>query len=164
MSVFRLVALTAITDALKTIAPRAGVHAFDMTQAVFRGRLRYGSNDPETMISIIEDERPRDSVEAPTGGTVAANGWRLLVQGFVADDSANPTDNAYILAAEARRVLVGLQQNRNNLLGLGSKNPCVTDLMIGDPIVRPADEMSDKAYFWIPLTLKLVEDLKNPFT
>ena len=164
MSVFRLVALTALTDALKTIGPRAGVHAFDMSQAVFRGRAKYGSNDPDNMISIIEDDRIREIMEAPTGKTTASNDWRLLVQGVVRDDSENPTDKAYILSAEARRILVELQEQRHDLLGLGYKKPNVTDLMIGDPIVRPADEISDKAYFWIPLTLKLVEDLKNPFT
>lgn len=164
MSVFRLVVLTALTDAFKTIAPVAGVHHFDMSEAVFRGRASYGSNDPDNMISIIEDPRDRDVLEGTFGTAVSVDGWKLLVQGFVADNSANPTDNAYILSALARSILVGLKEQPHDLLGLGHKKPMVEAVTIGDPIVRPADEFSDRSYFWIPLTLKLVEDLKNPFT
>lgn len=164
MTVFRLAVLTALTDALKTIVPVTGKHSFNMAQAVFRGRAKYGSNDPDSMISVIEDPRDRDILEGTFGTAVSLDGWRLLVQGFVYDESDNPTDNAYILSAEARRVLVGLKEKRHDLFGLGPKKPCVEDMQIGDPIVRPADEISDRSYFWIPLTLKLVEDLKNPFT
>lgn len=160
---FRIVVLTKITEGLKAITPANG-YEHDLSAAVFRGRAVYGTNDPLPMLSIIEDPRERRNDQASVGSTASNGEWKLVIQGFVVDDFENPTDPAYLLEAEVRKALSDISDERNNLLGLGSKKPCVNALEIGDPIVRPADEFSEKAYFWIPLTVRLTEDLKNPFT
>lgn len=160
---FRVRVLTKITEALQDITP-ANDFTHDMSAAVFRGRATYGVNDPLPMLSIIEDPRERKNDQAAVGSSATSGEWNLVVQGFVPDDLENPTDPAYHLEAEVRMALTSLRDERNNLLQLGSKKPCVSSLEIGDPIVRPADEFSDKAYFWIPLKVIIIEDLKNPFT
>ena len=46
------------------------------------------------------------------------------------------------------------------ILGLGRQ---VTKLYIGPGVVRPPDEVSAKAYFWLTITLDLAEDLEHPY-
>jgi hypothetical protein len=88
----------------------------------------------------------------------------LLIQGFVKDDMDNPTDPAYVLCAEVTAAIVKAKKDKRDILGLGNRMPCVTDLAIGQPVVRPADgDVSDVAYFFLPVVLTVVEDLENPF-
>jgi hypothetical protein len=42
--------------------------------------------------------------------------------------------------------------------------PTVERVTIGQPVIRPADGVnSSVAFFWLSVTLHLVEDLENPF-
>ena len=162
-TVFRVAVQVKLTEELKQITPANGF-INDMSESVFRGRAVYGSNDPLPMLSIIEDPRERQTLDGPIGSSASSNKWRLLIQGFVKDDAENPTDPAYLLATDTYRRLVQIKvANRHDVLGFGSKKPCVTDITIGDPIVRPADDFSDKAYCWIPVVLDIVEDNENPY-
>ena len=47
-----------------------------------------------------------------------------------------------------------------DLLGMGND---VVDLRIDAPVCRPPDDLSPKAYFWLPIRLTLAEDLHNPY-
>ncbi len=159
---FRLEILNRMTTALEAVAIEDG-YLHDLEGKVFRGRARYGENDPLPLVSIIEDPRPIDGVEASRGAQTRVTPWRLIVQGFVEDDPANPTDPAYRLAADVAKALSALRTSRDKgqyILGIKR----IDDLGIASPIVRPPDDVSDKAYFWLPVTLSLVEDPANPFT
>lgn len=183
---FRLRVLKALTAALKTITVADGYrhdladksdvqHGVTVTEAfVFRGRQQFGDDDPLPMVSVLEHPRALDALLAPGGEQDRIGEWDLLIQGFVKDDPDNPTDPAHRLAAdvivclakEGRRRKPSLDGGAGepDILGLGFREPCVTKLAIGSPVVRPADGVnSSQSFFWLTLTLTLAEDPENPF-
>lgn len=164
---FRLKVLKALTLALQGITPANG-YAHDLSAAVFRGRIVYGKDDPLPMVSILEPPMPQDQL---TTAGASLGDWDLLIQGFVKDNPKNPTDPGYALLADVKRRLAIAQDQRDNgrtpnVLGLGGgkgKGNEIISMEIGSGIVRPADEVSATTYFWLTVTFKLAEDLKNPF-
>jgi len=170
---FRLRVQKALTAALKEITPANGdTHDLSdvtdrtgLTEAkVVRGRDTFGDGDPLPLVCILEDPRMLDANNADDGYTASSGDYRLFVQGFVEDDRENPTDPAYLLVAEVIRALVRQKKDRFNILGLGDTKPCVESMVIGQPVVRPGDDIvSSVANFYLPVTLKLVEDLEEPF-
>ncbi|QPC91447.1 hypothetical protein [Mesorhizobium sp. INR15] len=170
---FRLRVAKAFCGVLKSIAPSNGYRLdfSDFTddagrpaERVFRGRTIYGENDPLPMLSVLEDPRSRDPNNA-SGSVLAGNQWRLLIQGFVPDDKMHPLDPAYIASAEVVSALAKAKKVKDyNFLGLGNVGPCVTGISIGEPVHRPPDdEVSAVAYFLVPVTLTLAENLETPF-
>jgi hypothetical protein len=169
---FRLRVLKALTARLKTITVANGYQHdladFDdaglTKQRVFRGRDQFGAGDPQPMLSILEHPRALEGLLGTSGNPSSSGEWELLIQGFAEDDRLNPTDPAHLLAADVVKCLSIEAQDIYNLLGLGDRQPCVTEIRIGQPVVRPADgEISDVAFFFLSVTLKLVEDRSNPF-
>lgn len=170
---FRLRLLKALTAQLKTITPGDG-YTNDLSdytdsagraqQRVFRGRTVFGENDPLPMVSILEDPASREANNDPINSGTGANQFRILLQGFVQDDKENPLDPAYVLSAEVIQAIVRSKKDRYNILGFGHRQPCVTALSIGQPVHRPPDDdVSSVAFFLIPLTLTLAENLESPF-
>ena len=168
---FRLRVQKAMCDVIKDITPANGYEhdLSDFTdehgrpaKRVFRGRDEFGANDPLPMVSILEDPRALDANNSDDD-TPTTGDYRLLIQGFVPDDIENPTDPAHHLAADIVTALVRSKSDKFNILGLGAKMPCVTELKIGQPVVRPADDdISSVAFCFLSVTLKLVEDMENP--
>jgi hypothetical protein len=170
---FRLRAMKQLSLCVKQVNP-ANDCEFDLSdfvdsagrpaERVFRGRTLFGDNDPRPMVVLLEDPRPADAVNGTSTSPAAVNQFRVLIQGFVEDDREHPLDPAYRLSAEIIRALVRAKANRFDILGLGNKAPCVMSLSIGQPVHRPPDdEVSSVAYFLIPVTLGLVENLETPF-
>lgn len=169
---FRLRVLKALTNTIKTVTPANGYtnNLADWTEAgvtlsrVFRGRELFGDTDPLPMVSVLEHPRALDAMLAPESQPEAIGEWDLLVQGFVEDDPDHPTDPAHILAAEVISAIAKSAKQRHDILGLGYQMPAVTKLSIGSPVVRPADGVnSSQAFFWLTLTLTLVENRETPF-
>lgn len=161
---FRLRVLKNMTAALQGVTPANG-YSHDLSTSVFRGRDEYDDNDPLPMVSILEHPDALDTTQA-TDATQAAGGWRLLVQGFVKDDPKNPTDPAYHLVADVIAALVKekTKERGRNIFDLGFGENCVEDINIGSPVCRPADgQNSSTSFFWLTVTLSLIEDLENPF-
>jgi hypothetical protein len=171
---FRLRVLKAVTAAIKAgVTPDLceGEITFDLRDTatekhVFRGRTDYGYNDVLPIVSVLEDPRAQPLQHGVDAGGQVAGDWQIIVQGFVQDDPENPTDPAQFLVAEVIRALIA-ERKRNNVLGLGYREPCVMDMKVGSPVVRPADisdeGISDTAHFVFTLTLSLSEDLEKPF-
>ncbi|WP_242137020.1 hypothetical protein [Sphingomonas sp. TREG-RG-20F-R18-01] len=174
---FKLRVLYALTDVLKTITPAAG-YTFDMSDVdrgdgvsvprVYRGRLWFGDDDPIPMISVVEGVAPGELVEEPPEDTPTAEyDWNLLIQGFVDDDPQHPTDPAYRLMADVRRRLV-LERRRTvgmgdkAILGFSGGANNILDLRIRPGVVRPADDVSAKAYFWCNLILRITDNAAKP--
>jgi hypothetical protein len=171
---FRLRVQKAMGSLIKGVTPANG-YRFDLSdfadeagrprRRVFRGRDDFGSNDPLPMVAILEDPRAMDAENGSEGSSATKGRYRLFVQGFVKDDHENPTDPAHRLAAEVICALVEGKRDDRNILGMGHKKPCVTEMTIGQPVVRPADnETSSVAFFFVAVTLQLVEDLEDPFS
>lgn len=158
---FRLRVLKALTAALEEINPAAG-YQFDLTGKVFRGRDIFGDSDPLPMVSILEAIEEQAQITAPQASPASTGPWELLIQGFVEDDFQNPTDPAHRLMAEVKKRLVQerIRDRQYNILGMNGQ---VTDLKISHGVVRPPDEVSGKAYFWLRLTLEVVENLQDPY-
>lgn len=171
---FRLRVQKAICDQIKTVVPGNG-YRFDLSdfvdevgrpqRRVFRGRDDFGSNDPLPMVAILEDPRAMEASNGSAESTASKGKYRIYIQGFVEDDRDDPTDPAHRLAAEVICALVATKRDRHNILGMGAKKPCVTEMTIEQPVVRPADnEQSSVAFFFVAVTLQLVEDMENPFS
>lgn len=133
---------------------------------VFRGRAIFGDDDPLPMLSILEVPIPLDQREPPIDATLSSGSWELMVQGWVKDDKQNPTDPAHPLLADVKKRLAierakanEMDNPEDGILGLGNH---VTKLRIGPGVVRPPDQLSAKAYFWLTITLDLAEDLADP--
>ena len=161
----RLRILKAMTEALKEISPVNGYHT-DVNGQVYRGRVIYGENDPLPLISILEVPIPLDQTPPPTDSEFSSGGWEIMIQGFVTDDPENPTDPAHFFMADVKKRLAiekrkALAMNAaQGIFGLGN---FVTGLRIGAGVVRPPDEISAVSYFWLTITLDMVEDLADPY-
>jgi hypothetical protein len=173
---FRLRVLQALTEQLETIQrtadPDNGIPGYDLSGNVFRGRSAFGKNDPSTMLSILEDPKQLMEDEAtPQQSDAARTNYDLILQGFIPDDKANPTDPAHYLRDDVKAKLYAIKDagsgfgKHNTILGFGPQKPCVAEMHIGSGVVRPPDhEVSDKAWFFLPVRLCLVEDGANAFT
>lgn len=175
---FRLLIQQRIVAALKTITPGNGyvndLSDVDGVSRVVRGRGWFGATDPLPLIAMLQPPHPTDPLESPFDSPELAGQWVLILQGFVEDDAANPTDPAEILMADVRKCLSKLRTSTArppNLLGLGGSTSAdtkgtgnsVSDFTIGRGVVRPADERSNKAYFWLLLIAKIAENLESPY-
>jgi hypothetical protein len=174
---FRLLLLRALTSSLKEIVPSDGytndLSDFDpgdgsTQERVFRGRAWFGDSDPIPMVSVLEAVEPGEELfPSPQDSSQAEYLWGLLIQGFVKDDPTHPTDPAYYLLQDVRRRLI-FERNRRKIGRQGSTDPfsastfapdgcALAAMSIGRGVVRPADDVSAKAYFWLPVTLTIVE-------
>lgn len=169
---FRLTALKALSAALKTVEFEHEGVAYDLAdytdeagrpmERVFRGRTRFGAGDPMPMVSILEDFKAADRTHGGEGSDDTIGALPILVQGFIGDDSSHPTDIAYPFAAAVVQKILA-QRMRYNFLGLGGDEPCVLDLSISDPVIRPPDgEISSVAFFYLTVRLQMVGDMKTP--
>lgn len=175
-------ALAAALEPIKQRNPKTGeiIPDKDFTGAVFRGRDGFGDSDPLPMISILEPPLPIDQTNGTATNPGSTGLWDLMIQGFVLDDKVNPTDPAHwamadvkaVLAAEKARKLPNMA-GQPDPFGLGKpavvsgKNVgnCVLEIVaIGPGVVRPPEiGVSSKAFFWMTLTLKISEDISQPF-
>lgn len=167
---FRLRVLKGLTGAITKVTPANG-YKHDLSKSVFRGRSIYGESDPLPMISILEPPIPLEVIMGKADNTKSTGNWELLIQGFIDDDRENPSDPAYHLMGEVKRALVAEKERSRgmNIFGMGPQGDLgpsenrVLDLLIGQGSVRPADEVSAKGYFWLTITLKLAENLRDPY-
>lgn len=164
----RLRVMKALTSALQEITPANG-YTVDLSQSVFRGRMMFGDDDPIPMISILEPPVAPDQLPQPVDGTESNGDWDILVQGFVEDDPENPTDPAHVLLADVKKCLAAVKaapEVTRRATGTAPailEIPQITKLQVGAGVVRPADEISARAYFWLNLVFTIAEDLTNPY-
>lgn len=170
---FRLKCLIALTDIIKSVTPANGYQMdlsdeADGAKRVQRGRLIVGDDDPSTLVTIIEPPTAVEPQQTGPDNTGRATEWDILIQGWAKNDKDNEAaDLAYVLAADVTKALAAEKQKTKtgrpgvpDLLGMGGK---VIDIRIGTSVVRPTEDLTDYGVFFLILTLKISEDMANPF-
>ncbi|MCQ4311690.1 hypothetical protein NAV33_07250 [Pseudomonas stutzeri] len=158
---FRLRLLKALTAVLEEITPDNG-YEFDLTGKVFRGRDTFGESEPLPLVSILEAIEEQPQLSSPQAGKHSTGPWELLLQGFVEDDFNNPTDPAHRLMAEVKKRLIK-ERTRDRGEDIFGMDGLVTELRMSHGVVRPPDDISGKAYFWLRVTPVVVENLEDPY-
>jgi hypothetical protein len=164
--------LMRLTSHLEGIVPANG-YDFDLAGKVFRGRLVFGADDPDPVISVVEHLSADVTVDtAGENRCERSETWVLLVQGWVRVIDEHPTDPVYNLkAATEHRLARCISLNNQGqpqypdeyFLGLHRRN--VTGLTIGPGVVsapvRP--EASTRAFFYLPLGVGWASDVSDPY-
>ena len=158
----RLVTLKALCAHIEAQVRVSNGFQHDLQGRVFRGRSVFGQDDPLPMVSVLEAPRPdQDLVTAKNG--MQLDDWPLYFQGWAQDDPSNPTDPAYRLAADVKQALAMLIDRRPESAPYYLLGDLILDLTISPGTVRPPDQLSSWAYFYLPVTVKLKESLTDPY-
>lgn len=154
---------TYLDSTIRTGSGRPYQH--DLQGRVTRGRSYFGDEQSLPHINILESpDGDQDPVEAGQG-IAQKSQWILLINGWVDDNPIAPTDPAHNLMADVKMALGQLllpgsphDRNPNYLLG-----GLVTDLLVEPGIVRPPDELSARAYFYLRVVVGVAERLDDPY-
>lgn len=163
---FRLRVQKALTAAFEQITIANGFRSELGPGRVFRGRILYGDDDPLPMVSLLEEPIAPESDLSGEAGVGASGNYVLMVQGFVLDDKNNPTDPAHVLLADVKKRLAEIKRDERRedyVFRFGGKANTVLSVSWDGGVVRPPDEVSAVAYFWLRVTFNLAEDHSNPF-
>lgn len=132
---------------------------------VFRGRPAYGAGDPVPLVSVLEGKAADYGQFADEAQTVRKDSWLLLVQGWVKDDTLNPTDPVYSLLADVELRLsdiIATERGVPKFSGIYHLGGLISGLTIAAPVVRPPEDgVSSKAFFYLPVLVGLKSDLTN---
>jgi hypothetical protein len=169
----RLATLKALTQHLSDEVAVANDYQHDLAGAVFRGRMFFDKDDPVPCVSILDninsDRFPVRAGNEDTGDGEAKSNWILLINGWAKDDKVNPTDPAEQLMADVKKALAKIGQGPHPMDADQSvhANYMLDGLIAGiefEPgTVRPPDENSSLAYFWMRVILKFTENVSDPF-
>jgi hypothetical protein len=164
--------LQGMTPAWSANLPTFGEVAcpYTMTNSVFRGRSVFGEDVLAPSISILEAPRQFNPNDVGDAKLTQNEDWALLIQGFADEDQKNPLDPAYDLLAWTQARMMRLTATKPNG-SLGGLYPdeymlggLITKIGYQIPVVRPGkDDVSDTAYFYLPVVLGVVSNLAEPF-
>lgn len=156
----RLAIAKALTSLLENEVSIANGYQHDLAGKVHRGRLTWGIREALPRVMLMETLNPdREPIRA---------GWQptqkdsliLLVQGHAEDDMEHPTDPAHILMGDVKKALSLIGRTTSEHFRLGG---LVADFNMEPGIVRPPDELSSVAYFFLRVRLEVVEHLADPY-
>ena len=168
----RLATLKALTAYLESEVVSGAEYNNTLAGNVYRGRTVFDEDDALPCVSILDnlnpDRYPNNAGDDDGEAGVAASGWTLLVQGWVDDDKRNPTDPAENLMADVKKALAKLDHDPNPMSneersGSYLLGGLINGLDIEPGTVRPPDQNSAKAYFWMRVILKFTENVRDPF-
>jgi hypothetical protein len=153
---YRLLVLKELTSLLEGIEVADGYNN-DLAGKVYRGRLRFGDADPETLLSILEAPRQPDISFVGNNDFYKAN-LEILIQGYAADDKTHPSDPLYYLLDDVERKIheltavdskTGLPLSENYLL-----KGMLADVKHQGGLIRPpTDGVSSRCFLYWPITL-----------
>jgi len=175
----RLRTLKALTNWLAQEVSIANGYKHDLADSVFRGRLLFTDDDPIPAVAINEGLNPdRDARRTESDDDSRRSSlekWSLQVQGWAKEDPRNPTDAAYELMADVKKALGKLASPRlaeeGAQINMGEGDSinayCLGALVAGIEIeagtVRPPEQTSEKAFFWMRCILKFHERVTDPY-
>ena len=156
----RLTVLKTISEHLLDTVKVANGYKHDLAD-VSRGRLFVSDTEALPALSILEDLDPdRAPKRAGVEGPKQYEMWTLLFQGWVNDDRLNPTDPAYELMADVKKALALALNEESPLYLFGG---LINGMEIEPGTVRPPNEISSRAFFWMRVILKFVEHVDDPY-
>lgn len=156
-------ALTKHLEGINGVDP----YQFDVSETVYRGRDMFGPHDPLPALSILEGKATDYGTYADDNNSVRKDEWLLLVQGWVKDDTLNPTDPAYELLYDVELRLSDIvaedHKGKPKFPGIYLLGGLISSLRLASPVVRPPEEaMSARAFFYLPVLVGLKTDLTKP--
>lgn len=163
---------THLADRLKGNAP----YTVDIHKRVYRGAGYLDDEMSHPVLSIVEDPDAdrypaQAGKSADTGGAVQKDDWQLLVIGRIVKGQSFETelDPGYEFMAQVKMCLSEIKQKFDPASG-ALINPqallggLISDIMLEPGTVRPpAEQQSRYAYFWLRVTLNMVENLNDPY-
>lgn len=164
----RLTALLERINPLETNTALDAPFAMDLRRKVFRGRMTLGTEVTMPAVALLESPSPFDAQYGGAEDVMKAEGWRILVQGFAADDKDNPLDPAYELKAAlevqlSRVIAVDKGQGKpvfpeDHMLG-----NLISGLKIGQGVARPPEGTTQYVCCYLPLIVQLQTNATNPY-
>lgn len=162
----RLEVLKRLCTQLETITVVNG-YQHDLTGRIWRGRDRFGEQDEVPMVSVLESARGGEGQFAGYARGERKEQWTVFVQGWAREDRLNPTDSAYLLAADVEKSLAKIMQvtaqGRPYDPAVYRLGGLINHLDLAPPVIRPPDEISAKSYFYMPLRVDFSVNLVDPF-
>lgn len=161
----RLQILKALTAHLETIRVANG-YQHNLNGRVYRGRAVFGSETPLPCVTLMESLNPDRNPLDAGDGLVQRDLWVLLVQGWTdSGDEDHPIDEAHNLMADVKKCL-------GQIMNDGPPHKPNLSYMLGGIIdgfrmepgtVRPPDENSARAYFYLRVVIDVAEKLEDPY-
>lgn len=165
----RLAIAKALTDHLSNTVTTANGYKFDLTGNVYRGRKKFGTETLLPAIAVLENFNPDREPSEVGGFTNRQTKYTLifLLNGWAEDrpefDSENhPADAVYELMADVKKAL-GILVDHGKYEQGGVLEGLVEDIKFEPGVVRPADETSERAYFWLRVQLEVTEKVQDPY-
>lgn len=160
--------LKALSEYLETEITPANGYINDLTDKAYRGRTQFGNEAVVPFLAVLEAPRPIDPDAAGSARVKRKSKWPILVQGFAADDRRHPADPAYDLAADVERAMAKLiehdDQGRPKYPQFYGLPPFNVGIEVQETIVRPPQaDISDTAFFYLPVIIDVVTDLSDPY-
>lgn len=177
----RLRVLKLLTTWLEQEVTIANGYKHDLAGAVFRGRAVLTSTAPLPCVSVLESPNPDRDARIAGANDNAGQGmsharWVLLVQGWVKEDYQFPCDAAYELLADVKKAIAKLFSQETADAGLtinmgAGDTPrayylggLTSGVEIEPGTVRPPEQTTEQAFFWMRVILKFTERVNDPYS
>lgn len=140
-----------------------------ITRRVYRGRAVFGDDTPIPCLSVLEGPIPdREPVAVDMEQVVQSQDWVIFVQGWTQTVENFPTDPCYQLMAAVQRRLSEIISLRKSGLpydpAIYKFGGASVSVAIGPGVVRPPqDQVSSRAFFYLPVVIRLSVDVSQPF-
>ena len=158
----RLLLLKSLCNYLLTEITTANGYNFDLA-AAYRGKKNFGKEVKLPAIAVLENFNP-DRLPETIGGVVGTKhkyDQIYLINGWAeGGDVEQEEDSAHLLMGDVKQALGKLLVPRNQS---GFFDGLANTLSIEPGVVRPPDEQSEKAYFWMRIRLEVVEKVGDPY-
>lgn len=133
--------------------------------AAYRNRNKFGEEMKLPSVALLENFNPDRLPDIIGGMALPKHTYeqQYLLNGWVADDATGdePGDGAHRLLGDVKKALGKLITREAEREGYFGK--LAIKLRLEPGVVRPPDENSSKAFFWMRISLELVEKVGDPY-
>lgn len=136
---------------------------------VIRGKEKLDSGDTPPLVTLIQAIDVEATHNQVGDGAQRVDTKLYLIQGFTRRSSGEENyDSAHELMAKVKQSLSELLPVKSSNRFLKQYNNgryLVNDIKIATGLVRPPDSKisSNMAFFWLPVSITLIEDITDPY-